>query len=98
MSSAEIKVTFSALAAAQSDVKATAGRIHTQLEDLRRYLAPMVATWTGQAAEGYQATQRKWDTSAADLTQVLEQIGVGLGRANNEYQVTEQRNAGLWPG
>lgn len=98
MTSSEIKVTFGALAAAEGDVKATATRIHTQLEDLKRFLAPMVSTWTGQAAEGYQATQRKWDTSAADLTQVLNQIGVMVGQANGQYQDTERKNASFFGG
>lgn len=96
MSSGEIKVTFSAIAAAEGDVNATVGRINTQLEDLKRFLAPMVSTWTGAAAESYQATQRKWDTSAADLALVLQQIGVKLGEANRTYQDTEKRNSGLW--
>ena len=47
----EIKVTFGALATAQSDVSGTASRITQQLEDLRRFLAPMVATWQGAAAQ-----------------------------------------------
>ena len=93
MSNPEIKVTFSALAAAQTDIQATFGRIQTQLDDLKRFLAPMVATWTGQAAESYQVTQRKWDTSAADLSVVLDQIGKNLGAANANYQSTESANA-----
>lgn len=96
MSSSEIKVTFGALATAQSDVAATAGRIHTQLGDLKRFLAPMVSTWTGQAAESYQATQRKWDASAEDLTKVLEQIALRLGTAHDNYRATEHDNAKLW--
>ncbi len=93
MSSPEIKVTFSALSTAQTDVAATAGRIRTQLEDLKKFLAPMVSTWSGQAAEDYQATQRKWDTSANDLAQVLAQIGTALGAAHDNYRQTEQANA-----
>ena len=53
----EIKVTFGALAAAQSDVSGTAARITTQLEDLRRFLAPLVASWQGSAAQDYQVRQ-----------------------------------------
>lgn len=94
MSGTEIKVTFSALAAAESDVHATVGRIHTQLEDLKRFIAPVVSTWTGEAAESYQAMQRKWDTSAEDLALVLKDIGIRLGQANQEYGKTERDNAG----
>jgi early secretory antigenic target protein ESAT-6 len=92
----EIKVTFGALEAARADVGATAGRISGRLEELRRFLAPMAATWEGQAATEYQATQRKWDTAAADLASVLAQIGVALGTANDSYQQVERANAARW--
>ncbi|MDN5919499.1 MAG: WXG100 family type VII secretion target [Pseudonocardia sp.] len=96
MGNPEIKVTFSALSTAQTDVAATAGRIRTQLEDLKKFLAPMVATWSGQAAEDYRVTQRKWDTSADDLAQVLARIGTALGAAHDNYRQTEQANAARW--
>jgi early secretory antigenic target protein ESAT-6 len=92
----EIKVTFGALAAAQSDVSGTASRITKQLEDLRRFLAPMVATWQGAAAQDYQVRQKQWDTAAADLTVVLGQIGVALGAANDGYRQAEHANAARW--
>lgn len=92
----EIKVTFGALAAAQSDVSGTASRITTQLDDLRRFLAPMVATWQGAAAEDYQLRQRQWDTAANDLTTVLAQIGAALGVANDSYRQAENANAARW--
>ncbi len=40
----EIKVTFGALESAQTDVSSVAGRMTGQLEELKRFLAPMVAT------------------------------------------------------
>jgi early secretory antigenic target protein ESAT-6 len=93
---AEIKVTFAALETAQTDVSGVAGRMTAQLEDLKRFLAPMVATWEGQAATEYQAKQRQWDTAAANLAAVLGQIGVALGRANESYRQVEQANASRW--
>jgi WXG100 family type VII secretion target len=92
----EIKVTFGELAAAQQNVASTSQRMTAQLDDLRRYLAPMVASWTGLAGQDYQVKQRQWDTSAADLNQVLAQIGVALGHANEGYQQVEQANASRW--
>ena len=69
---------------------------HEQLEDLRRFLAPMVATWQGAAAQDYQVRQKQWDTAAADLTAVLAQIGVALGAANDGYRQAEHANAARW--
>ena len=92
----EIKVTFGVLDAARDDVAGTARRINTKLDDLKRLLAPLVATWDGQAAEEYRRTQRQWDNAAADLTAVLGQIGVALGSANDGYRQTEHVNVARW--
>ncbi len=92
----EIKVTFGELSAAQQSVATTSQRISGQLDELKRYLAPLAATWEGQAAQDYQLKQRQWDTAAADLTAVLAQIGVALGSANDNYRLVEQANARRW--
>jgi len=92
----EIKVTFGELSAAQQSAASTSQRISGQLDELKRYLAPLAATWEGQAAQDYQVKQRQWDTAAADLTAVLAQIGVALGSANDNYQLVEQANARRW--
>ncbi len=92
----EIKVTFGELSNAQQNVSSTSQRMTAQLEDLKRFLAPMVSTWTGKAAEDYQVKQRQWDTAAADLTAVLAQIGVAVGSANDGYQQVEAANAQRW--
>ena len=92
----EIKVTFAALDAAQADVASTARRISGRLDDLRRAVTPLAATWDGQAAEEYQARQKQWDTAAADLARVLVDIGRALGDAEAGYRATENANASLW--
>ena len=92
----EILVTFGALEAAQSDVAATTSNLNQQLADLKSYLAPMVSTWTGQAAELYQAKQQQWDRAAADLNQVLAQIGQALGAASEDFRTAEQSNTNVW--
>jgi early secretory antigenic target protein ESAT-6 len=92
----EIKVTFGALEAARADVGGAAARISARLEELKRFLAPLVATWEGQAATEYQARQRQWDTAAADLAAVLAQIGVALGAADESYRQVEQANTARW--
>lgn len=94
----EIKVTFAGIQGAQESVAQTSGRLNSQLEDLKRYLQPLVATWEGQAAEEYGVQQRKWDTSAAELTAVLAQIGSALGAAHDSYYQVEQANASRWAG
>ena len=92
----EILVTFGELENARNSIQATWNSISTELEDLKRYLQPLVQTWTGEAATAYQAHQAKWDRSAADLNQVLNQIGVALGASNENYQAGESANTARW--
>ncbi len=94
--SGEILVTFGEISNAQSSVAATSRNMNQELDDLKSFLAPLVATWTGQAAEDYQVKQREWDDAAAQLNQVLGQVGVALGTANDNYQQAERSNAAKW--
>lgn len=91
-------VTFGAIDAAASDTDAVAGQIDQQLDDLKSYLAPLVASWTGQAASDYQALQSKWDGSVAELNQILREIAVNLRTANQNYGDAERANTGIWAG
>lgn len=92
----QIKVTFGAIATAVSDTGTTANQMNQQLEDLKNYLGPLVSTWTGQAAQDYQTLQNKWHTSAANLTQILQQISTTLQTAHDNYHTAEQSNSQIW--
>src|SRR5919109_904013 len=71
-------------------------QIQSQLSNLKSYLAPMVATWSGQASSDFQALQARWDTSADDLNQVLRQMSQALRSAGEQYQATESANTSIW--
>ncbi|MBC3189758.1 WXG100 family type VII secretion target [Pseudonocardia sp. C8] len=89
----EIKVTFAAIEQAAVDIDAARARITGQLGDLRRHLGPVVASWTGDAADRYHEAQQRWDRSAAELTETLQRIkGLVLG-AGEGYRSVEAANA-----
>jgi len=92
----EILVTFGELESARTSIQTTWTNINREMEDLKRYLQPMVETWTGDASGAYQAHQAKWDRSAADLNQVLNQIAVALRASNENYQAGEAANRARW--
>ena len=97
MSSASgITVTFGTVSQAQGDVTATVGRMNEKHNDLRNFIAPLVASWEGGASADYQALQKRWDTAAQDLNAVLGQISQMLGQAHDGYRATESANAGAW--
>ena len=96
MSDGHISVTFGAINEAAMDTDSVASQIAQQLSDLKAYLAPMVASWSGEASSEFQALQAKWDGSAADLNQVLRQMGQALRTAGDNYVNTERTNSSIW--
>jgi 6 kDa early secretory antigenic target len=92
----QLKVSFGALDTAATDTETIANQIDQQLEDLKTYLAPLIASWSGDASTSYQALQSKWDTSAADLNQILRQITTTLRTSNENYGGTEKSNTTIF--
>jgi WXG100 family type VII secretion target len=91
-----ILVTFAAIESTRHHVTGTAQQMNEQLDELRQLVARLTAGWQGQAQEDYRAKQAQWDTAAADLNQVLSQIGAALGAAYEGYLSTENANAARW--
>lgn len=91
-----ILVTFGAINEAAMDTDSVASQIAQQMSDLKAYLAPLVASWSGDASSEYQALQSRWDASANDLNQVLRQMAQALRTAGDNYASTERKNSSIW--
>jgi len=91
-----ISVHFGALQEAQQGITRTYSSLVATLEDLETKLGPLVSTWTGLAQQAYHEKKQQWDTAAAALSQVLNQIGQAVGQANENYQAAEQANRNTW--
>lgn len=86
-------------------MRAIAGQLLQELDDLERSLQPMVQTWTGQAATEYQAVHLQWKISATDLFGGAGSGGAGgvLGNIANavntnyvNYADAEDANRRTW--
>lgn len=91
-----ILVTFGAVSQASADAGSAAAQLNAQLADLKGYLAPLVASWQGQAATDYAARQAQWDHAQQGLNEVLQQISRAVGNAHDTYSSTEASNAAMW--
>ncbi|MFF1907604.1 WXG100 family type VII secretion target [Kitasatospora sp. NPDC058218] len=91
-----ILVNFETVRNAGTEVRNTANRIHSQLEELKAGVTKIASSWEGAAQQGYQAHQAKWDSRAAHLQQVLSKIAGSLDKAAESYNSTENNNAKLW--
>lgn len=92
----EIRVSYSALGTAETDIKASVARIRTSLANLERDLAPMAASWTGEASEFYRDKQRQWNKAADELSMILESVGGGVGTALANYVNSDNQVRRIW--
>ena len=92
----QIRVSFSDLEATASFIDVKSQEANQLLADLKSMLQPLVATWTGAAAENYNHKQHLWDAAAADLNNVLSQISTALHTANANYIEAETANKTRW--
>lgn len=91
-----IRVQYAGLDAASADIAGSAATLRGHVEDMERALAPLAATWTGEAAAFYQERQREWDGAMADLGEILARVGVAVRTARENYEEVERRNARAW--
>lgn len=94
----EVAVNFGSLGEAQSNIASTSAKVTAELDDLRAFVARLTAAWSGAARDAYQVQQTKLDTAAAELNQVLAQIGTAVGTANDSYQAAERANTSRFSG
>ncbi|MFH8386288.1 WXG100 family type VII secretion target [Kitasatospora sp. NPDC018058] len=94
----QILVNFQTLHNASQEVQNSAKRIDTMLTDLRREVTAIAQSWQGQAQQGYNAQQAKWDLAASELQQTCAKIASSLESAAVHYNQTETKNANLWNG
>jgi len=92
----QIRVSFPALEETATYIDTKSQEANQLLADLKSMLQPLVATWTGAAAENYNHKQYQWDTAAADLNNVLGQISIALHTANANYIEAETANRNRW--
>ena len=89
-------VNFAALQQASTDIQSALNALASQLAELERDTAPLVATWDGAAREAYDVRQARWRGAADDLSRILRDIKVALDESATDYHHTEQRNIGLF--
>lgn len=96
MTQNSILVTFADISQGSADCNHVASTIQADLDDLKKFLGPITASWTGSAAVSYQALQARWNTAASDLHRVLVDISQALTTAHNNYSEVERVNHKIW--
>lgn len=89
-----IRVDHGALDQASMDLKSTAKKIETRLDELENQLAPLASDWTGSAKESYRQAKQTWDTAINEMVALLDQVGMAVSSSNDEYKAADARGAG----
>ena len=84
-------VNFSSLQQAGTDINRALTTLRTQLEQLEADGKRLYDTWDGDAQRAYTERQRKWQTAAADLTSILQNIQGAVHRSAEDYISTERQ-------
>lgn len=93
-----IKYNAGIIEEARLNISTSSNKINGQLDELKRYLAPLVASWEGETAVAYNAAQAKWDAAAAEINDTLNKIGVAVGQGNEAMTATDKGQAGRFGG
>ena len=89
-----IKVDYAVLESSHTQMQTIAKNIDEKLDTLRQGLQRMV--WDGNDQQSYQLHQQQWDNAIRDINQILNDIGVAVGMAKENYLTTEMSNSKLW--
>jgi early secretory antigenic target protein ESAT-6 len=96
MNDGVLVVNFAALHQASADIQKALGKVESELGQLERDAAPLVASWSGEASSAYLARQTKWRNAATDLSNILRDIKAALDESAGDYMSTEKRATGLF--
>jgi WXG100 family type VII secretion target len=88
---AGFRVTAADIQAASAATQRTAQEVQSDLNDLRRYVQEVEATWQGVASSTFQLLMQDFDTYAAMLNQALTDIASGLSGNYLNYAGTEEQ-------
>ncbi len=89
-------VSFAALHKASDDIQTALNSLHSQLDQVEKDAAPLVASWTGDARQAYDTRQAKWRSAAGDLAGTLRAIKTAVDQSAADYLAAENSNRQLF--
>lgn len=96
MSDGYILAQFGTIEEGANTLLKVAQQIQQELDQLKVAVAPLRSTWTGSAAQEYQAQQARADTAGADMPVRVQQMGSAAGVCLTNYQSAEGSNVSSW--
>lgn len=92
------RANFGQMQQAQADFTLAYRALVDELDDLEKVLENSLSQWEGGAQTAYWEAKRQWDSAAAHIGQILNQLGVTIGEAHSNYSGAERANLNIWSG
>jgi WXG100 family type VII secretion target len=90
------KVNFPGLADAADSMRGHYQNLDNTIAELSAGLNTHLATWDSESKQLWAQIQQKWQHKMANAGQVIGLMSDHLNFANETWQGTENRNAGIW--
>ena len=90
------RVVFGAMQEGQADFTRTYASLQSEIEQLESQLNSNLGEWVGAAQQAYHEAQAQWHAAMANMQSVIQQLGVVIGQANDNYTSAETQNQARW--
>jgi early secretory antigenic target protein ESAT-6 len=90
------RVVFSAMEQGQADFTRTYSTLQSEIGQLESQLDSNLSEWVGSAQQAYHEAQAQWNAAMANMQSVIQQLGVVIGQANDNYTTAESQNQARW--
>ncbi|GGM60630.1 hypothetical protein GCM10011608_52150 [Micromonospora sonchi] len=94
----EIRYNFAGLNGAADACSSSVRNLTSELDGLKSGIAPLLATWDGDAREAYFQRQNEWESAANDLRDLLSRIEKALRESAAKMQAREAANRAKFGG
>ena len=90
------QVDSEAVLGATAAIRASASRLQGEVAGLHGQLTSLQSSWSGQAADAFQAVVNDWKATQQRVEESLAAINQALTRAGEQYAEIEAANARLF--
>ncbi|AUI39995.1 Esat6/85B fusion protein [macacine betaherpesvirus 3] len=87
---------FAGIEAAASAIQGNVTSIHSLLDEGKQPLTKLAAAWGGSGSEAYQGVQQKWDATATELNNALQNLARTISEAGQAMASTEGNVTGMF--
>ncbi|MEV0671257.1 MULTISPECIES: WXG100 family type VII secretion target [unclassified Mycobacterium] len=87
---------FAGIEGGAGEIQGAVGTTAGLLDEGKGSLATLASAWGGSGSEAYQAVQTRWDSTANELNQALQNLAQTISEAGQTMAQTEAGVSGMF--